>query len=111
LPRRARAVAAGRPAEGLVFADAAGRPLDFHHLRARHFKAAVERAGIKRRITPYALRHGFATAALEAGVDFKTVSELMGHASPTMVMKVYAHVSDERKRGAAKRVGEALLRS
>ena len=55
------------------------------------------------------LRHGFATAALERGVDFKTVSELMGHASPSMVLAVYAHVSDVRKREAATRIGETLL--
>jgi integrase len=106
---RERWLQAGRPAEGLVFADRLGRPLDFHKLRARHFRDALERAGIKRRVTPYALRHGFATAALEAGVDVKTVSDLMGHNSTHMVQNVYQHVSDDRRREAGVRIGEALL--
>lgn len=107
---RERWLAAGRPAAGLVFADPLGRPLDFHHLRARQFKAAIDAAGIKRRVTPYAMRHGFATAALEAGVDVKTVSTLMGHASTAMVQNVYQHVSDDRRREAATRIGDSLLR-
>jgi len=53
--------------------------------------------------------HGFATAALEAGIDVKTVSELMGHSSPLMVLTRYAHVSDAREREATKRIGETLL--
>ena len=57
----------------------------------------------------YDLRHGFATAALDAGVDVKTVSTLMGHSSTAMVLNVYMHVSDARKRDAALRIGEALL--
>jgi site-specific recombinase XerD len=57
----------------------------------------------------YDLRHGFATAALEAGADAKTVSELMGHAGTRTTLDVYSHVSDERKRVAAERVGQTLL--
>jgi site-specific recombinase XerD len=57
----------------------------------------------------YDLRHGFATAALEAGADVKTVSELMGHSSTRTSLDVYSHVTDARKREAANRIGEALL--
>jgi integrase len=108
---RERWLAAGRPPAGLVFADQLGQPLDLHNLRARHFKPAVEAAKIKRRVRIYDLRHGFATAALEAGADVKTVSELMGHAGTRTTLDVYSHVTDERKREAAKRIGDALLRS
>lgn len=41
----------------------------------------------------YALRHGFATRKLEAGVDHLTVAELMGHANGQMVATVYAHLN------------------
>jgi integrase len=34
---------------------------------------------------------------------------LMGHSSTAMVLNVYTHVSDERKREATARIGEALL--
>lgn len=53
---------------------------------------ALKKAGITRRIRPYDLRHAFATNALEAGADLKSVSEIMGHADTTMVLKTYQHV-------------------
>lgn len=53
---------------------------------------ALKKAGIARRIRPYDLRHAFATNALEAGADLKSVSEIMGHADTTMVLKTYQHV-------------------
>ncbi len=43
----------------------------------------------------YALRHGFATAALKRGVDTTTVGVLMGHANPNMVAKVYQHLGQD----------------
>ena len=43
----------------------------------------------------YAMRHGFATAALKKGVDTTTVGVLMGHANPAMVAKVYQHLSQD----------------
>jgi integrase len=106
---RERWMAAGRPSAGLLFADSTGRPLDLHNLRQRHFRPAVERAGIKRRIRIYDLRHTFCTVALESGVDPLAVARLMGHSSTAMVFNVYGHVSDTRKREAADRIGEALL--
>lgn len=48
-------------------------------------------AGITRRITPYSLRHAMPTEALEHGADVKAVAEVMGHADPTMLLRVYQH--------------------
>lgn len=48
----------------------------------------------------HTLRHTFATRALEAGVDFKTLSVLLGHADIYVTMNRYAHVLDEQKRNA-----------
>jgi integrase len=41
----------------------------------------------------YALRHSWATHALERGVDALTVAVLMGHSDPSMLAKVYQHLS------------------
>ena len=45
------------------------------------------------RYSLYALRHGWATNALQRGVDPLTVAILMGHEDPSMLAKVYQHLS------------------
>jgi integrase len=41
----------------------------------------------------HALRHGHATAALEAGVPMKVVSERLGHSGIAITSDVYSHVT------------------
>ncbi len=62
--------------------------------------AAKRRAGITRPIRPYAIRHMAISNMLEAGADLRTVSEIVGHASPEMTLRVYAHSSVAQKRAA-----------
>ncbi len=45
----------------------------------------------------HAMRHGFATACLEKGVDCKTVSSILGHASIRTTMDFYLHTSMRQK--------------
>lgn len=61
---------------------------------------ALNRAGITRRIRPYDLRHAFATELIAGGVDIGTVSKLMGHNSPAMLLTHYQYVMDKQKRAA-----------
>ncbi len=49
-------------------------------------------------ITFHALRHTFATNALERGMDKKTLSEILGHYSVAFTLDTYAHVVDSFKR-------------
>lgn len=46
-------------------------------------------------------RHWCATRLVEAGVDLKTASDVLGHSDPAFTMRVYAHSDDERRRAAA----------
>lgn len=46
----------------------------------------------------HCLRHTFATKCIEAGADYKTVSELLGHANVNITMNLYVHPSMEQKR-------------
>lgn len=48
----------------------------------------------------HSLRHTFATRLLENKVDIKTISELMGHSSPTITLNRYVHTNLENKRKA-----------
>lgn len=61
------------------------------HCIGHAWHRAREAAGIARRITPYSLRHAMPTEALEHGADVQAVAEVMGHADPTMLLRVYQH--------------------
>lgn len=46
----------------------------------------------------HTLRHTFATRAIEAGADVKTVSEILGHENTMITVNRYAHSLFEQKR-------------
>lgn len=56
----------------------------------------------------HALRHTFATRALEIGMDVKTLSEILGHQNPTVTLQRYAHSLMEHKTEMMNKVGRLL---
>lgn len=56
----------------------------------------------------HALRHTFATRALECGMDVKTLSEILGHKSPTVTLNRYAHSLMEHKKEMMNRLGKMI---
>lgn len=52
-----------------------------------------KRAGITRAIIPYSYRHAFVSMLLDSGADLKSVSEMVGHSSPTLTLRVYQHTN------------------
>jgi site-specific recombinase XerD len=61
---------------------------------SKQMRAAVRAAGIVKRVTPHTLRHGFATHAMQAGNDIKTVQELLGHEDlNTTAIYLHAHAA------------------
>jgi len=54
------------------------------------------------------LRHAFSTAALEHGMDVKTLSTIIGHVSSSTTLNIYAHVTDEMRRTAAMKIDQGI---
>lgn len=74
----------------------------------RHFSRLLEKLGIAHHGF-HALRHTFATRALECGMDVKTLSELLGHKNATVTLNRYAHSMLEYKRNMMNTLGKSLI--
>lgn len=72
--------------------------------RSGYIRRACREAGIE--FTTYQLRHQFSTDLITAGVDLRTVQELMGHASGTMSLE-YARSNEDLKRSALELISGA----
>ena len=66
------------------------------------FSAAVEAAGLKD-FTWHCLRHTFASRLVMAGVDLRTVQEMMGHKTIQMTVR-YAHLAPQHRLAAVQRL-------
>lgn len=60
------------------------------------FKTHLEKAGLADR-NIHALRHTFATRAIEQNIDVKTLSEILGHSSVKFTLERYVYSSYELK--------------
>ncbi len=71
----------------------------------RIYKKLLKEAGVRDRKF-HAIRHSFATRALELGVDIKTLSEILGHSNVSITLNIYAHSLMEQKRIAIDKFNE-----
>ncbi len=67
------------------------------------FERLTEKAGV-RKLNFHAIRHTFATRALENGMDIKTLSEIMGHKDASITLNRYAHSMMDTKIEMMKRM-------
>jgi integrase/recombinase XerD len=66
---------------GPLFATRSGRRMD-RHAALKVVRRLARMAGIEHTVSPHSLRHGFVTAALDAGVPLRDVQDAAGHADP-----------------------------
>lgn len=67
------------------------------------FKRTLKRANLPE-INFHALRHTFATRALEAGMDIKVLSTILGHAQASTTLNLYAHALPDHKRDSMEKM-------
>lgn len=92
----------------LVFATNRGLPLHPGNLNKRWLQPAVQRAGIKEKITPRDMRHLCASTLLNRGVDLKVIQERLGHQSIRTTADIYAHLVEGRQAEATREIDAAI---
>ena len=73
----------------------------------RSFELLQKKLRIKRRGF-HALRHTFATRAIECGMDVKTLSEILGHKNSATTLNRYVHSLIEHKAKMMNQIGKLL---
>ncbi len=108
--------------ENLVFTIGEGRPMNEGKVKAAikrilkeirvHEEQQAEKEDRKPRdikdFTPHALRHTFATRALENGIPPKVVQEILGHGSITITLDLYTHVLPETKQEEIQKIAHLI---
>lgn len=79
-----------KEATDIVYLNRRGKPLT----RIMIFllvKELVEKAGIKKTVSPHTFRHSFATHLLENGADLSAIQQMLGHENITTT-EIYTHL-------------------
>lgn len=89
-------IAKDQDADAYLLTGQAGRFMDPRTYQYR-FQSLLKRLGIAP-VCFHSLRHTFATQSIQCGIDIKSLSEILGHATVEMTLKRYVHSSMEIKR-------------
>ena len=91
---------------GFIFSEDGGKTPTPDWKITRQYEAYQKRTGVT--VTPHEIRHGYATALHEAGVDYKTMQQLLGHAQLATTMDIYTDILDNTIDDAAAKMGKSF---
>ena len=90
----------------LFFAEPDGS-VPFHpDTPSKIFRKVCDKLGLPYHL--HQLRHFTATQLIAAGVDVRTVSGRLGHSDPSITLRVYSHILEQRDRAAAELMGSKI---
>jgi integrase len=93
----------------LVFPEADGTPMRWHHLLRNRFYPALTRARL-RRVTFHSLRHSCASAMIAAGAPVTEVQHHLGHSNPAITLGIYSHwFRNADSGGTVERLASAVI--
>ena len=92
---------------GLVFTNEIGQEIP--HATVEHRYSRILKASGIEAHRFHDLRHTFTVESLRAGVDVKTVSEMLGHSSVSFTLDVYGHVTKAMQDEAANKLQAVIL--
>lgn len=84
----------------LLFPSSLGTPIH-RSVLLRRLKRAASQAGLPPEFRMYDLRHAHATMLSDGGVPVRAIADQMGHANPSLTLKVYQHTTTDSRRLAA----------
>ncbi len=80
--------------DDFVLCSSDGKPM-YPRAVQRMVKKYLARAGLSMEITPHKLRHSFATHLANAGIDLRSLQEMLGHSSLSTT-QIYTHLATRR---------------
>ena len=102
LENRLRAGSEWTNPHNLVFTNEIGEHYKIFtfYSRFKRIAASIGRPDAR----PHDLRHTAATVAIASGADIKSVQDMLGHATASFTLNVYAHTSEQMMKDTASRV-------
>ena len=100
------ALLSDKKGKGYLFTPDNGKSLLWESQAHRIYKNFQDQTGLS--ITAHQIRHGYATALFEAGVEPKVAQQLLGHAQISTTMDIYTHVREDMIAAAARKMENAL---
>jgi site-specific recombinase XerD len=97
------------PPQPWLFPDRTGKASVNRGVLNRAIGAALQRSGIRKRVSCHTLRHSYATHLLERGADLRTIQGLLGHANIKSTI-VYLHLTQGVMKNVRQTINELIDR-